>query len=190
VEVTDEKLREQLSRQCKVFERLEAIQAEVAEHFGTSPEAIRAMQQRLGKDPDVQSHAEGFKTMLSDALGGAMPVLPSVRLPKALTEEKVLEIQVQVHQFQIKRVLEAVGGSKCTVKQLTEVLSQAHRDAWEQTLESHRELLEGGPEVFHSALAVFMRSEDFAKERNKLEEAHQKNLVKLFHPEQAPASKK
>jgi len=188
VDITDDKLREQLSRQCKVFERLEAIQAEVSEQFGLTPEAVRAMQQRAGKDPEVNSYAEGFKTMLSDALGGALPVLPNVTVPEGLTEEKVLAIQAEVQQLEVKRVLDAVGGSKCTIKQLGEVLSQAHKDAWEQTLESHAALVKGGPEVYHSVLAIYMRNEDFAKERRKLDEAHQQKMVKLFHPEQAAAS--
>lgn len=185
VEITDEKLREQLSRQCKVFERLQDIQAEVSSQFGSTPEEVQALQQRFRRDREVRAYAEGFKTMLSDALGGALPVMPNVRIPKGLTEEKVLAIQAEVHAIEIQGVLDAVGGSKCTVKRLGEVLSQAHKEAWDKALESHAEVVQGGPEVYHSAVAVYMRNEDFAKERKQLDEAHQQKMVKLFHPEQA-----
>mmetsp|Transcript_147018 Transcript_147018/g.409572 ORF Transcript_147018/g.409572 Transcript_147018/m.409572 type:complete len:291 (+) Transcript_147018:130-1002(+) len=183
VAITDEKLREQLSRQCRVFERLEEIQSEVSGQFGSTPEGVRGMQQRAAKDADVQAYAEGFKTMLNDALGGALPVMPKVRIPPELTEEKVLEIQAEVHRLEIRKVLEAVGGSKCTVKKLGEVLGVAHRDAWEQALASYAQVVQGGPEVYHSALAIYMRSEDFASERKKLDEAHQQKMVKLFQPD-------
>mmetsp|Transcript_19116 Transcript_19116/g.45007 ORF Transcript_19116/g.45007 Transcript_19116/m.45007 type:complete len:282 (+) Transcript_19116:51-896(+) len=183
VAITDEKLREQLQRQYRVFERLEGIQSEVAQKFGMTPEAVQTMQKRAVKDPNVRAYAEGFKTMLSDALGGDAPVLPMVSIPEALTGDKLLEVYAEVHRTEIKKVLDAVGGTKCTVKKLGEVLSAAHKDAWDQVLESHVQLVQGGPEVFHSALAIHMRNEEFAAERKRLDEAHQKKMVKLFQAE-------
>merc|ERR1712060_66887 len=114
---------------------------------------------------------------ISDALGGEMPVLPNVRIPAALTEEKVLE---------------RVGGNKCNLKELGEVLRLAQKDAWEQAFATHADIIDGKPEVLHSAFAMYMKNEDFVKENKKLEQSHQQQLVRIFQllqPSDAPAAK-
>lgn len=183
VAITEEKLREQLSSQCKVFEKLQEIQAEVAGQFNCTPEDIQLMQQRASKDGEVQVYAEGFKTMLSDALGGSLPVLPNVKVPDALNEEKVLAMQAEAQSLEARKVVENIGSSKCSLKKLGEALAIAHKQAWEEVFESHAELVKGCPEVYHSALAIYMRNEDFAKERKKLDDAHQQRMVKLLNPD-------
>mmetsp|Transcript_126791 Transcript_126791/g.253512 ORF Transcript_126791/g.253512 Transcript_126791/m.253512 type:complete len:275 (+) Transcript_126791:47-871(+) len=180
VEITEEKLQQQLSRQCQVFEKLQKIEAEVAEQFGCTSEDVRILQQRAARDPRVRSYEDGFKTMLNDALAGILPILPNTVIPQGLTEEKALQIQAEVHAVETKYVLESVGGSKCTLKKLGEVLTTSQKLAWEETMKLHADLIPGGVEVFHSALATYARNADFAQERKKLQDAHQEKMVKLF----------
>jgi len=180
VPITEEKLQQQLSRQCQVFEKLQTIQAEVAKQFGCTPEDVQILQQRAARDPQVRIYEDGFKTMLNDALAGVLPVLPNAEIPQGLTEEKALEIQAEVYALETKHVLENVGGSKCTIKKLGEVLTSSQKLAWEATMRLHADLIPGGVEVFHSAVATYARNEDFEKERKKLQEAHQEKMVKLF----------
>jgi len=180
VEITEDKLQPQLSRQCQVFEKLQTIQAEVAKQFGCSPEDVQILQNRAARDRQVRIYEEGFKTMLSDALAGILPVLPNVEIPKGLTEEKALEIQAEVYALETKYVLESVGGDKCTLEKLGEVLTTAQKTAWETTIKLHADLIPGGVEVFHSAVATYARNIDFAKERKKLQDGHQEKMVKLF----------
>lgn len=182
VAITEDKLREQLSHQCRVFEKLQEIQTEVSMQFQCTPEDIKVMQRRAHKDAEVQSYEDGFKTMLSDALGGMLPVLPNVKVPAGLTEEKVLEIQAEVHSLEAKKVFASMGGSTFSLEKLGEVLGTAQKDAWEQALTNHAQLVQGSPEVYHSAFAVYMRNDDFARESKKLDEAHQRRMVKLFQP--------
>jgi len=188
VAITDDKLREQLAKQCKVFDKLEEIQVEVAKQFDCSPADIKAMQQRATRDKEVRALTDGFKTMLSDALSGHLPVLPDTKIPPGLTEDRVLGIQAAVNALQTKKVLEAIGGTQCTLKRLGEVLGTTQKDAWQEVLSDNADIVQGPPEVFHSALAVYMRNEDFAAERKKLDDAHQQKIMKLFQAtEKAPA---
>lgn len=179
IEITDEKLREQLVRQCKVFERLRDIQAEVASKFGCTPEDMEAMQRHAAHDAEVRAYADGFKVMLNEALGGEAPVLPNVQIPAVLTEEKALQIHAEVHTLEAKRVTERLSAGKYSLAELGEVLGLAHRDAWEQAF-ANNAALGVEPEVYHSAVAIYTRSEDFEKELKKLDDAHQQKMVKLF----------
>lgn len=182
VEVAEDKLQQQLSRQCKVFEKLEEITAQVAEKFGCTTDEIQEMQTRMAKDSLVATYTEGFQTMLSDALSGMPPVLPNFKVPAGLTEEKVLQIQGEAQILEAKKVKEKVGRSKLVWSQLGEVLTVVHKDAWAETFETHAQTIEGSPEIFHSAVATYMRNEDFARDKNKLHEQHQQKMVKLFQP--------
>jgi len=182
-QISDEKLKEQLARQCKVFEKLQQIQNEVAEQFGLTPVAIAEMQEQAAEDSEMESYSVGFRAMLDDALAGKSPILPNVKIPKALTEEKALEIHRQVQEVEAKKVLDTVSGSKCSLKELGEVLAVAHKSAWDQVLEAESELLHsGGPEVYHSAVAIYSRHEKFAEEKKKLEDTHQQRMIGLFQP--------
>lgn len=183
VEMPEERLREQLSKECQVFQKLTDIQAEVSAKFGCSSEDVTELQQRHAGDEKVREHANGFTSMLTDALGGQMPVLPNMKIPAALTEDKVLEIMAEVHGLETKKVLDKLGGRRVSVKDLGEVLTLAHKDAWEQALENHAPEIAGGREVYHSTMALYMRDAEFAKKRKALDDAHQQRMVKLFQPE-------
>lgn len=184
VDITDEKLTEQLRDQCKVYEKLRNIQREVAEQFGLSTSAVEQLQQQAGEDDEVQSYSDGFKAMLDDALAGNNPILPNVRIPVGLTEEKALSVQSEVQEAECQKVLETVSGGKCSLRELGEVLAVAHKFAWDTVLAAHSELLEsGGPEVYHSAVATYSRNDDFAKEKKQLEDKHQQRMIKMFQPD-------
>lgn len=184
VDITDEKLTEQLRDQCKVYEKLNKIQREVAEQFGLSTSAVEQLQQQAGEDDEVQSYGAGFKAMLDDALEGKNPVLSNVTIPEGLTEEKALSIQSEVQEAECQKVIETVSGGKCSLRELGEVLAMAHKFAWDTVLVAHSELLEGGgPEVYHSAVATYSRNNDFAKEKKQLEDRHQQRMIKMFQPD-------
>ncbi|CAE8597119.1 unnamed protein product [Polarella glacialis] len=184
VDITEDKLREQLARQCKVFEKLQQIQTEVAGQFGLTASALEELQQRASEDPEIESFSAGFRTMLEDALSGLSPILPNVTIPEELTEEKALKIQAEVHVAEAEKVLETIGSKECSLKELGEILAAAHKFSWEHVLEAHASLLAGaGPEVYHSAVAAYSRNPDFAKDKKKLEEKHQKKMIKLFQPD-------
>lgn len=184
VDITDEKLTEQLRDQCKVYEKLHHIQREVAEQFGLSTSAVEELQRQLGEDDEVQSYGAGFKAMLDEALAGRNPVLPNVRIPKDLTEERALSIQSEVHEAEVQKVIDTLSGGKCSLRELGEVLAVAHKFAWDTVLEAHSGLLErGGPEVYHSAVATYSRNDDFAKDKKQLEEKHQQRMIKMFQPD-------
>jgi len=178
--VPEERLQEQLSRQCKVFEKLQEIQQEVGAQFGCNPEAVEALQARFGDDEEVQAYAAGFKAMLTDALSGTLPVLPNAKVPEELTEERALAIQREVHELETKTVVDKVGGKRLTPQELGQVLVQANKDAWQEVLANHASIIGGGPEVYHSAVAIYMRGEAFAEERKKLDDAHQQQLMRLL----------
>jgi len=183
VDMPEEQLREQLARQCQVFQKLGQVQSDVTTSFECSPEEVEELQRQHGADEEIAEYGQGFTSMLTDALGGVMPVLPNVKIPAALTQEKVLEILKEVHALETKAVLDKLGGRRVSVKDLGEVLSGAHREAWEQALESHALEVAGGREVYHSTLALYMRDAEFAHHRKVLDDAHQQQMVQLFKPE-------
>eukprot|EP00440_Ansanella_granifera_P054008 gb/GFBE01058550.1/.p1 GENE.gb/GFBE01058550.1/~~gb/GFBE01058550.1/.p1 ORF type:complete len:275 (+),score=63.46 gb/GFBE01058550.1/:1-825(+) len=181
VAITEEKLQEQLLRQMKVMERIDQIQNEVAGQFGLTAEDIAAMHQLYPQDEEVNSYSAGLRDMVLDAVQGLNPILPNVAVPKGLTEEKALEVLREVQEAEANKVLETVGGKKCTLQELGQVLKVGHDFAWDHVLKAHTELLEGGgPEVYHSAVATYCRNEDFAKDKATMEEAHQKRMIALF----------
>jgi len=188
VKISDAALRDQLAKQCQVPEKLRTLQMEVAQQFDCKPEDVLEMQKRHAQDASIQVFSEGLTTMLVDALGGLPPVLAHVEVPAALTEDKVLEILNESQQLETQKVLDRVGGSKLQIKALGEVLTLAHKDAWEETLEAHKDELAHGKEVYHSALGLYMRREAFAERRQKLDAAHQERMVKLFRPDPQDAA--
>lgn len=186
VDITDEKLREQLVRQCKVFERLAEIQSEVSSQHGISTEDLQELQQTHAGDEGIRGYVQGLNSMLDAALGGTMPIMPNVKIPAALGEDKVLKILSEAHGLETKKVLERVGGTKMSVKDLGEVLNVAHRDAWDETMKAHAEKMRpGGPEVYHSTLALYMRGDAFAERRRKIDEVQKQRMLKIFRPPDA-----
>lgn len=188
--ISEEKLCEQLTRQCLVFDKLKEITAEVAAQFETTPEAVQKQQERAcrraGGDPEVQTYVAGLKQMLDDSLQGLLPILPGVKIPAALTEDAVLYLQGEAQKLELQLVLEKVGGSRLALKDLGAALIESNKEAWRRILEdgSSASFLDGGPELFHSAVAEYMRKPAFAEERQKLEDSHKQKMVSLFRPEQ------
>lgn len=184
VDISEERLREQLARQCKVFEKLQMIQNEVALKFGISPHEIEDMQSQASQDPDVLSFSSGFRAMLEDALIGLSPILPNARIPEGLSEEKALKILAEVQTKEVEKVLEIVGSKQLTLQDLGQVLAASHSLAWEDVLQGYSDLLNGeGHEVYHSTVAQYSRNEDFAKEKKKLEDEHQQHMIRIFQPD-------
>ena len=66
-----------------------------------------------------------------------------------------------------EEALSRVKGRRCSLKALGEVLNEAHKSAWEETLKAHVETLGGGgSEIYHSTVELYVRgSKDFAEEK-------------------------
>lgn len=187
VDITEEKLRQQLSAQCKVFESLQDIQTEVAKKFGMTPEKLEELQRRAAGDAEVEAYTQGFRTMLDDALGGLLPIFPNVKIPAELTKDRVLEIQVAAQALEIQKVIEKVGKTGCTMQEFSTVFNAAQAAAWDETLLKTAGLEETQHEVYHSAMATYLRDPDFAKEREALNDAHKLRIQALLRP--MPAEK-
>eukprot|EP00931_Biecheleriopsis_adriatica_P013244 TRINITY_DN114597_c0_g1_i1.p1 TRINITY_DN114597_c0_g1~~TRINITY_DN114597_c0_g1_i1.p1 ORF type:complete len:305 (+),score=91.66 TRINITY_DN114597_c0_g1_i1:80-916(+) len=182
VNVTDENfIKEELMSQCKVLQMLQDIQTKVARQFGVSPARFEQMQLEAAEDEEVQAYTTGFQAMLDDALEGRDPILWNVDIPKGLSEEKAMEVLREVQEREVKEVETRVGNRQLSHQELGEALTAAHHSAWNEGLKARSDLLDqGGPEVYHSAVASFSRNTDFAKDYKKMEEAHQQRMIRLF----------
>lgn len=178
----EEKFREQLAEEFKLYEKLRLKQAKVFEKHGVTEEAMWASQQRLAGDSEVASFEQGTQAMLEDAMQGEAPVLAGLRIPEALTEDKVAEIEAEIHSMEANLVIQRLGGKACSIKELEQVLVNANRDAWQQVLDTHSSLLGGRHEVFHSTNAFYSRRPDFAARKEVLAEAHKQRMLSLFKP--------
>eukprot|EP00439_Symbiodinium_sp_Y106_P021619 s888_g2.t1 len=184
VQISEETLRDQLTKQCEVFEKLRQIQQEVAQRHGMSEERLEQLQRAAAQDPEVQSFETGFRTMLDDALQGQSPVLPNVKIPEALTKEKALKIQQAAEEAEEEEALGLMRGSTVSLRKLGEFLAVAHKNAWERVFKAHANILgEHGAEVYYSVAAIYARDEDFLQKKTRLEEAHQKRMIQLFQPD-------
>jgi len=184
VQISEETLRDQLTKQCEVFEKLRQLQQEVAQRHGMSEERLEELQKAAAEDPEVRSYEAGFRTMLDDALQGQSPVLPNVQIPEALTKEKALKIQKAAEEAEQEEALGLMRGSTVSLRKLGEFLAVAHKNAWERVFKAHANILgEHGAEVYYSAAAIYAKDEDFLQQKTRLEEAHQKRMIQLFQPD-------
>lgn len=182
--IPEETLRDQLLRQCQVFEKLQKIQTEVAAQYNLSVEEIQHMQESH-QDAEVQAYTTGFRSMMDEAMQGKSPVLPNVKIPDLLTKEMALKIMELAQNKEAKEALARVKAPRCSLKELGEVLNATHRVAWQQVLEEYRQVLgEHGSEVYHSVVALYeQRSDEFAAEKAQLEDRHQKRMLCIFEPD-------
>lgn len=186
VRISDHKLKDELMKQYKLFEKLEAIQASVAEQFGVESTYIQEMQRVFARDTAVKEASDGFKAMLDDAFNGLMPILPRTKIPQALTMERVLEIQQESWDLAAakrkQRLTEVkAAGTTLGLQDLGEILLETENKAWEETLEKQKADWDGGPpELFYSTLAVYMRDSDFESECQRLDATRQKNLAGFY----------
>lgn len=182
--IPEETLREQLLRQCQVFEKLQQIQTEVAAQYNLSVEEIQRMQESH-QDAEVQAYTTGFRSMMDEAMQGKSPVLPNVKIPDLLTKEMALKILELAQNKEAKEALGRVNAPRCSLKELGEVLNVSHRVAWQQALEEYSQVLgEHGSEVYHSVVALYeQRSDEFLAEKAQLEERHQKRMLCIFEPD-------
>lgn len=182
--IPEETLREQLLRQCQVFEKLQQIQTEVAAQYNLSVEEIQRMQESH-QDAEVQAYTAGFRSMMDEAMQGKSPVLPNVKIPDLLTKEMALKIMELAQNKEAKEALARVKAPRCSLKELGEVLNASHRMAWQQALEEYDQVLgKHGSEVYHSVVALYeQRSNEFQAEKAQLEERHQKRMLCIFEPD-------
>merc|ERR1712046_28869 len=126
--------------------------------------------------------------MLHDSLQGLLPVLPGVQIPEALTQDSVLYLQGEAQNLELKLLIEKVGGSRLALKDLGPALIESNKEAWRRILAAgsgDSSFLEGGPEVYYTAVAKYMKDPLFAEKRQNLEDIHKQKMVSLFKPEQA-----
>mmetsp|Transcript_21867 Transcript_21867/g.49850 ORF Transcript_21867/g.49850 Transcript_21867/m.49850 type:complete len:288 (+) Transcript_21867:56-919(+) len=184
VEINEETLRMQLQKQCKVFEKLEEIQCKVTAQFGCQPEDVQKAQERAAQndDPEMQAYCRGFSMMLDDALNGTVPIMPNLQVPEGLTKEKVLEIEHRAHALEVQKILDKVGSNAGTLQEITGMMVQAQTEGLAEALLEFADVFPGDADFFRAATAVYERDPDFCKDRRKMEEKHNKRLVKLFQP--------
>lgn len=186
--ISEDSITKQLTIQCKVLEKLKAIEEDVAREFGCSVESIEAMQ-RGAVCREVQAYTQGFKTMLDDALEGQLPILPNTEIPPQLSQQRVLEIEREAQALELKKGMSKIDVHGSKSADLADVLEQATLDAWNETLERRDgEFGGGGQEVYYSALATFLRQPDFAAEKQRLDDAQQREMqtqiIQLFQQKQ------
>merc|ERR1711964_326722 len=94
---------------------------------------------------------------------------------------KVIELQRLVNEAEIKYMINKVGGTARSVEEVGKIFDEATKDSWKFCLEGCREeLLEGGgPEVYFSALATYLRDPKFRAQKRKLDEVRHARLSKL-----------
>jgi len=177
VAVADSTLQMQLQQQCKVMEKLAEIEAEVMGRFGTTREGVQRLQKQAGRDAEVKAYDEGMKEMLSDALSGLQPVLPNMKIPEELTEEKVLDMQRQMQILECQKVVEKMGSKRCSAKDFEKMLVLVQKESMEEVFQEHGLLKAGGSEIYHSAEAMYLRMPDFERDRAKLDAQHQQNMA-------------
>jgi hypothetical protein len=184
VDITETKLQAQLTTQCQVLEKLESIQREVTLEFGIAPEEVAMLQQRLAPvDEEVNSYAEGFKSMLTDALAGMPPILPNVKIPPALTEEAALDVISSVNALELQKLAERLACSKAlTMEELGQAMVTARTEAEAEAVQAKADLfgVDDGENVYHSATATYARRDEFAKAWKKRSDAHQEKLYGLL----------
>lgn len=79
---------------------------------GASPAGVQMLCEPLHRLQSVSIglHAEGVKTMYRHAVDGELPLMPGVRLPEGITEEKILCVLEQIHKAKQVKFQEALRG--------------------------------------------------------------------------------
>jgi len=207
-QVTDAALRQQLTVQCKVLEKLEKAQEQVASSHQCSADDIRLAQEQLqSRDPEVSVIAKSFQTMLNGALGGEEPIFPGISIPSGDDEQQiVLDLYVQIHSLARQKVYEHIQTTQSlTMQQLAPVMEECHNGAVSEVLSKNVEKLGnllsppnswGGArneEVYYSGLSACSRIPAFVAQKEKEDESFKQKLremLSLGSPSNGKNSKK
>lgn len=191
-QVTDVALKQQMTVQCGVVEKLAKAQEEVATTHKCTVEDIRLAQVTLQRsDNQVQVLADSFQSMLNDALAGEEPIMPGICIQtEGETQRKVLELYCEMHQLARTKVYEHISKQKSmTMQELIPVITDCHNDAVSEVLGKNVEMLGSllsppnswGPaqaeEVYYSALTLCSKIPAFALKREK-EDANFRHKMK------------
>lgn len=194
-QVTDIALRQQMTAQCGVIEKLGKAQEAVASaHKCTIDDMKRAQEVLQRSDKEVKDIADSFQTMLNDALGGEEPVMPGISIPTdENSQQKVLDLYSQIHQLARRKVYEHIAQQKSmTMQQLVPVITDCHNDATSEVLRKNSELLGSllvppnfwgpaqGEEVYYSALTLCSRIPAFVAKREKEDENFKQKMKEML----------
>lgn len=180
--ITEDEFKSQLMHHCGVLKKLQELQEEALQEHGHNAREVEIAQEAYSDDPTVKIYSDGFQSMLDDCLKGVTPIMPNTTIPKALTEEKVLEMLAEIQNVEIKKVcehFEESGGYLPSVQALGNVLALANKEA-EQDVQQRNSV---DANLFHSTVATYQRNGGtFAGRKAKLDAIHRDRMVKMFKP--------
>lgn len=182
--------------------KLDAAQARVLANHNVDQSQIEAAQNQYASDLEVAELVEGFAAMYAEAASGIAPILPGLTIPDHLTEDKALEILNELNQERadgFRRALaefwaseeghklaESSEAMRAPPPALAQALQSVHDETEIIVMERHSTIV-GNKAVFDSAVALYTRSSDgsFAKEKMRMERAHQVEIVNLMRKRDA-----
>lgn len=174
---------QEMSKQCQVEQQLAAIQADVLACLGISEEFVREAQERFQDDAEVHAHIEGTQHMFHDALRGIAPVLPGVKIPDGLSEDKVIQIHCKMQRLKIDKATQLAPQAFCgqfSNEKLGQALAMLSEAAESQILEIHRDITGQVGELYQSAMATYLRSPTFKAHVARLDEDHKRQMIAVF----------
>eukprot|EP00746_Dinoflagellata_sp_MGD_P004052 gnl/MRDRNA2_/MRDRNA2_107851_c0_seq1.p1 gnl/MRDRNA2_/MRDRNA2_107851_c0~~gnl/MRDRNA2_/MRDRNA2_107851_c0_seq1.p1 ORF type:complete len:296 (+),score=74.40 gnl/MRDRNA2_/MRDRNA2_107851_c0_seq1:79-966(+) len=202
-QVTDLALRQQLKVQCKILEKLEEAQEEVATAHKCSTDDLRNAQNQLAcRDREVQALAESYQVMLDDALSGEEPIMPGISIATDEGKQKiVLDLYTQVHTLARRKVYEYIAKSQSlTMHQLVPVMQDCHNNAVSEVLGKCANKLEDllsprsdpgaatAVEIYYSALSVCSRIPTFVAKKEKEDENFKQKMKEMLSLNPGPTS--
>lgn len=202
-QVTDLALRQQLKAQCKILEKLEEAQEQVAKAHKCSTEDLRSAQDQLQRrDPEVRAIAESFQVMLDDALSGEEPIMPGISIPTDEDKQQiVLDLYTQIHTLARRKVYEYIAKSQSlTMHQLVPVMQDCHNNAVSEVLSKNADKLASlvspksawgaakAEEVYYSALSLCSRISTFVAKKDKEDENFKQKMKEMLQLSGGPPS--
>lgn len=178
---------QELSRECRLTERLVGTQKAVLSGFRCSESWVAKTQARLiaEGDEEVRCLIEGTRRMFQDALLGSLPVLPWMRSPpESLSKETVKELHCKIQKLMIEGAQQWFTALDSSDESFEEDLARAQQLVVElaesQVIEENRGIMGQAGELYHSALALHLMDNEFATEMRRLDEDHRRVLAALL----------
>lgn len=180
----DDWLTKEISQQCQIEEKVQAIEHEVLLSKAYSEIDFAQARQRFQEHPDVKTHVEETQQMFSDALCGMEPVLPRVHMPKSFTDEVLLELHREVQHKEVMEVRDFVrnhaAGIGLAPAEVQQVVALCAKKAERDTFEEHQDLLGKDGEIYFSARALRSRSPGFAARLAACDQNHKRAMIAAF----------
>jgi len=76
-----------------------------------------------------------------------------------------------------------LGNKRCSYEELGELVAMISQTAEGRVLAAHRDVMGDAGELYHSAMALHLRSPDFAKRVADVDLEHKQRMIALFTDE-------